>query len=339
MDSTTNNVNNMKEIRRISSLSEIWGEPGTLTRGLWQVGSDLTGLKDAIPVIGVYGVKEGPTLWIQGSIHGDEPNSSWVVTTLSSAIDPNTLRGKLVLLPILNTAAFRARTTPTPVDNVELYRAFPGNKDGSYTNQLAYDIEQEFLKTADYLIDVHSGTAVYFCTDFTSYPGGFKASEVSEQIALATGCSTVVRRMVRTKAENHLMFMYACSRGIPAIMISNGGHRRVEQQFTQPMIDQCLNVMRYLKMLPGDPPTMERSRLLEGIFYSHCKRGGFVFNEAKVGDWLVKDQVIARLYDVFGNEVDVVSCPHERAQLIETGSGVLHPGELVAEFFVPLTSE
>lgn len=339
MFSTDTNASDTKEARRISSLSEIWGEPGTVTRGMWEVGGDLSGLHDAIPIIAVRGATDGPTLWIQGSIHGDEPNSSWVITSLAKEVDPQELKGRLLLVPILNMAAFRDRTTFTPIDNVELYRAFPGRPDGSYTYQLAFAIEQELMKLADYLIDVHSGTAIYFCTDFTSYPGELEASAVSEQMALAAGCPVVVRRLVRTEAENHLMFMYACSQGIPAIMISNGGHRRVEPQFTRPLMDQCLNVMRYIGILPGDFPPIDRSRLLEGIFYTHCKRGGFVFNEVNIGDWVVKDQVLARLYDVFGNEVDVVRCPHEKAQVIETGTGVLHAGELVAEFFVPLNGK
>lgn len=332
----SNQVNNTKEVRRVPSLSDLFSGPGTVTRGLWEAGSDNVGLRDVIPVIAIEGIKDGPTLWVQGSIHGDEPNSSWVVTSLTKEVEPNSFNGRLVLLPILNMAAFRARVTPTPVDNVELYRAFPGNPNGSYTYQLANEIEQELLKTANYLIDVHSGTSIHFCTDFTSYPGGLQVSQKAEEIALAAGCPIVVRRNIQTEAEKHIMFVYASAQGIPSIMISNGGHRRVEPEFTQPLVNQCLNVMRYLGMLPGEFPQLDRSRLLQGIFYTFCRKGGFVFNEAQPGDWLVKDQVIARLYDVFGREVDVVRCPHEKAQLIEVATGVLHSGELIGEFFVPL---
>jgi hypothetical protein len=54
------------------------------------------------------------------------------------------------------------------------------------------------------------------------------------------------------------------------------------------------------------------------------------------GDWLEKDQVIACMYNIYGKEVEAVRLLHEKALLIEIASGVLYPGELIAEFFVSM---
>jgi predicted deacylase len=321
----------------VSSLQELDLPRGTVSKGTWQLGGDTTGAMDVIPVIVVQGAEEGPTLWIQGCIHGDEPSAAWVVSSLAREVDPKALKGRLILLPALNVTAFRARQTPTPIDNVDLYRAFPGNPTGSYTYQIAYAIKQDLLNVADAMIDVHAGTSIHVCIEFTSYPGGLKASGKAEAMALVTGSPIVVRRNVQSEAEEHIMFMYACAQGIPSIMISNGGHRRVEPEIFQPLINQCLNVMCHLGMIPGEPVEPDWSKLLEGIYYTFCTEGGFVFNEVKNGDWLEKGQVIARIYNIYGEEVEAVRCPHTKALLIESASGVLYPGELIAEFFVPMS--
>jgi predicted deacylase len=133
------------------------------------------------------------------------------------------------------------------------------------------------------------------------------------------------------------MFMYACSQGIPSIMITNEGHRRVEPEIVQPLIRQCLNVMRYLEMIPGEKTRLDRSKILKGVYYSFSTKGGFIFNEVKIGDWLKKDQVISRIYNVFGEETEVIRCPYERALLVVAVSGVLYPGETVAEYFLPMS--
>jgi len=320
----------------VSSLSEVRTEPGTIERGLWHIGSDPSGLSEPIPIIVMNGKEDGPTLWIQGCIHGDEFAAAWAVTSLAREIDPKELKGRLILLPILNISAFRARRGSSPIDNVELYRAFPGSPSGSYTAQIAHAISKELVAIADYMIDVHSGNSIYRCVQFASYPGGMAASAKAEEIALATGSPIVVRRNEWAENEKAIMFMYACSQGIPSVMISVGGHRRIEPQFIQPLIESCKGVMRFIGMIPGEAVALDRSKLLKGIYYIFSTKGGFVLREAENGSWLEKGQIIVRLYNVYGEEVEVIRCPFDKALLIETPDGALYPGELVAELFLPL---
>ena len=42
------------------------------------------------------------------------------------------------------------------------------------------------------------------------------------------------------------------------------------------------------------------------------------------------------MYNIYGKEVEAVRLLHEKALLIEIASGVLYPGELIAEFFVSM---
>jgi len=323
-------------IPRVSTLQELQIDNCKKFKGLWGVGYDTMGIPTEIPFIIIQGENPGPTLWIQGCIDGDEPSAAWTVISLARRVDPKELSGRLILIPVLSVDTFRARSQISLVDGLRLRSSFPGDPNNFRTMQIADAINKEFLKVADYLIDIHSGTSIMFVTEFASFCEGLMASEKSEELALATGSPIVVKASIRSEQDRSMMFINACESGIPAIMITKGGHRRIEPKFFEPLIEQCTNAMRYLGMIPGEAVPIDRSKLLTGIFYSYCTRGGFIFYEVGPGDWLVKDQVVARIYDVFGNEVEIVKCPHKRAILLETATGVLNSGELIAEYFIPI---
>ena len=74
-----------------------------------------------LPVIVVAGKKEGPVLWINGTVHGDELNGSYAAWELSGEIDPEQLSGTLATpSPLSAGTRFRPSTTWTWT------RRFPG---------------------------------------------------------------------------------------------------------------------------------------------------------------------------------------------------------------------
>ncbi|GAH37702.1 unnamed protein product, partial [marine sediment metagenome] len=186
-----------------------------------------------------------------------------------------------------------------------------------------------------YLIDIHAGTSTYFCTEFASYPIGLAASKKSESMAVASGSPLIVGREVRNEKEKNAMFMHVCSKGIPSMMISNGGHRQLNSEIVDPLVKRCLNVLKHLKMISGEIEKNKKSKLLKGIFYLFCNTGGFVINEVKIGDFIKENQTIARLYNIYGEEIEIIKSPYKEAYLIETADGVVNQGELIAELFIP----
>jgi hypothetical protein len=85
----------------------------------------------------------------------------------------------------------------------------------------------------------------------------------------------------------------ASTRGKPSITAEAGYAGRVETDDLTALINGCLNVMRYLKMLPGAPAMVEHPVWIEkvvtlaseqtGIFYPAVKRGTYVEQGMKVG--------------------------------------------------------
>lgn len=84
-------------------------------------------LGPTLPVHVLVGPSPGPTALIQGGIHGDEIAGVHALEELlESAIRPE--RGRLIIIPTMNRAAYRARQRTAP-DGLDLNRCFPGNAD------------------------------------------------------------------------------------------------------------------------------------------------------------------------------------------------------------------
>ncbi|MEM6961602.1 MAG: succinylglutamate desuccinylase/aspartoacylase family protein [Myxococcota bacterium] len=70
---------------------------------------------------------EGPTLWFQGGIHGDEVAGVHALCEfLEDGIRP--ARGKLIICPLMNAPAYRAKSRRAP-GGLDLNRCFPGNSE------------------------------------------------------------------------------------------------------------------------------------------------------------------------------------------------------------------
>lgn len=111
-----------------------------------------------LSMVELLGEEDGPTIGISASVHGNENAGSQAILDLFRAIKDQPLKGRIVLLPVANPRAFAVNHRFTPLDELNLNREFPGDPSGTYTQQLAHAMTEEFLSKIDVHIDLHSGT-------------------------------------------------------------------------------------------------------------------------------------------------------------------------------------
>src|SRR6185503_10512476 len=112
----------------------------------------------SIPVIVAHGARPGPVLAIVSGAHGTEYASIIAVERLIGAIDPATLAGTVILVPLVNRASFDQKVVHVnPVDGKSMNRFYPGRSDGSQTERASYLITKEVVERCDHLIDLHGG--------------------------------------------------------------------------------------------------------------------------------------------------------------------------------------
>lgn len=118
----------------------------------------------------------GPTALLTGANHGDEYEGPIALQALAHELDPAQIRGRVIIVPFMNYPAFRAGTRVSPIDGVNLNRAFPGAPDGTSTRKIADYFNDTLVPMADLVVDFHSGGKTldflpFACAHYLDDPG------------------------------------------------------------------------------------------------------------------------------------------------------------------------
>jgi predicted deacylase len=112
----------------------------------------------AIPIpIAVIGNGSGPTVLMTGGNHGDEYEGPITLGRLIRELEPGEIQGRLIILPALNAPASLAGKRTSPIDGKNFNRCFPGDPEGTATEQIAYYVNDVLFPLADAFMDLHSG--------------------------------------------------------------------------------------------------------------------------------------------------------------------------------------
>lgn len=100
---------------------------------------------------------KGPSVLVLGGNHGDEYQGQIAIMNLARELTPRMVSGRIILIPSLNFPAARAATRLSPLDGMNLNRAFPGEPEGPITSQIAHYLTTQIFPLSDVVIDIHSG--------------------------------------------------------------------------------------------------------------------------------------------------------------------------------------
>ena len=99
----------------------------------------------------------GPTLLTMSGNHGDEYEGQVANTKLIRRLEARDLKGRVIVLPAANFPAAMNGTRTSPIDQGNLNRTFPGDRDGTPTWMISHFIETVLFPLADVVLDIHSG--------------------------------------------------------------------------------------------------------------------------------------------------------------------------------------
>lgn len=113
-----------------------------------------------IPTTLIRGAQEGVgmTLLITAQIHAGEYNGTAAAMRLARKIDPQKLRGNVILMHCVNTEGFwRQAPRFLPQDHTDLNADYPGNESGTIGQQIAAWFVKEIFPAVDFIADLHGG--------------------------------------------------------------------------------------------------------------------------------------------------------------------------------------
>jgi predicted deacylase len=284
---------------------------GTVGRGAIEVpaGADAA---LSIPVAVVNGAKPGPVLAVVSGAHGTEYASIIAVERLIQQLDPQAVRGTVILVPLVNVPSFEQKIAHVnPIDGKSMNRFYPGKADGTQTERASLAMTKEVVEKSDHLIDLHGGDIDESLRPYSYWTktGNEKQDAISREMVLAFGLDTIIISADRPKdpAASRYLENTASTRGKPSITAEAGHAGTVDAGDVKALVDGCVNVMRYLKMMDGPPAMVESPVWIEriasitsdvnGIFYPLVTRGTYVQKGMKVGyvtDYLGKTLLEAR---------------------------------------------
>ena len=229
-----------------------------------------------VPFSIIRGATAGPTLALIGGTHGSEVAPIVALQRLRADVDPAQLKGTLLIVHVANMPSFLGRTIYySPIDGKNLNRVYPGKADGTSSERIAYAITNEIIQRSDYLVDMHAGDGNESLRPYSYWSNlgiNPKVDSIAKDLALAWGHERIVVDNDRPKDVNASVYTQntAQLRGKPAITTETGWLGEPNELMVQRNVAGAMNVMRYLRMLPG--PAMPRVFLVRLMDDDPAKR-------------------------------------------------------------------
>lgn len=285
-------------------------EPGSIARGAIPVLMLAGGSPVEIPVAIINGTKPGPVLWINGAIHGDEPEGPLCCQHLLKEVKPEELSGTLVLVPVINVPAYEAASRGNPLDTFshDMNRIYPGRENGYFSERIAWAHSVWMRKVADLEISIHSGGAHSYLAEAMFVDERPESVELGTAMGPGWGCI-----MSSPNPKGNPMAVMA-EEGKVGITVELGGRSatspRAFAEVGRKLADAVINVLRHYKMLPGearyDPNRTKGSQ--EALL---APASGLFLPEPDIEFLkpMKAGQRIARIANLFGDELATLSAP------------------------------
>jgi uncharacterized protein len=252
-----------------------------------------------LPLKVARGSEDGPVLWVDNAVHGDELEGTvalWKVFDLLRKVE---LKGTIVAALIVNASAFHAMRRTSPIDDVDVNRIFPGDPEGSFTHQWAHRYKSLVETHATHYVNLHGGGNWHLVPHYAIHRSGDSdAARVSREMARVASPNIVwdsADVWLNKSLANLLM-----QQGIPSTIVEAGGEGKIQKHNVEAHFTSITNIMKCLGMIPGTPDVAKKHTIVGTADFFYAPMGGLWVSDRQPGDLLHKGDVVGTLYDSYG---------------------------------------
>ena len=242
----------------------------------------------------------GPTLLLMAGSHGDEYEGQAILTRLIQTLDVGRISGRLIVLPAANLPAAMAGTRVSPLDEGNLNRSFPGDAEGTITQQIAYWIEHALLPGFDYAFDFHSGGSSLTYIPSALAPRHQDAARMEKVMGLLKAFGAPVSYISAAPQGGGRTFTSATYRqGVVGMGTELGGGGLVTPGSLKVAEDGMRRVLAHVGLLQGPVPAPTQTRFTEiggDDYYVYATDGGLFEPLVELGDEVKADQPAGRIH-------------------------------------------
>ena len=293
-----------------------------------------------LPLILINGVRPGPRLYIGAGIHGDEVNGIALVTRALAQVDASALCGSIVCVPVQQPLALQAdhrlplaQYLKSPLDQMpaDAWTCFPGDAEGNIAQVMAATLFR-MITRCDVALDVHTPTRGGKYVPIAILPHHAMGAHAAraEEMAHLLGSGWIVRGERGMYVSPGILCVEATRAGVPCFTFEIGEGGRLDMEFVETGTQCVLNLLRGLGMIAGERVEPAATHVMHDFLGIRATQGGVLVTEARLGEAVSKGQLLCRIFDVFGDEVEAVVAPADGLFVRATTLGTVSRGERVA---------
>jgi predicted deacylase len=314
--------------------------PGTMARQRVPIGEALDGSPVTLPVVVARGRTDGPTLYLQAGLHGDELTGIDICRRVLATLDPAAMHGTLACVPLANPPAHRSRSRGARQEErgpIDANRVFPGAAGGLFTERIVHALFSEFILAADFTLDLHSALdgctiAPFVYIDPDDDETGTLA--LRERLGRMFGTPYLYYKgrgqKLGTSDMSRALRAQADAHGKASFSAEMGESTRVTAEYVPLGVRGVLNVLRALGILDGDAEPTDEPRRFRTIGLAHASRGGGLRWRVALRDEVRAGQPMADVVDSFGDLVEVIESPIDGFLLRQMLFGAVGTGAEIA---------
>lgn len=277
--------------------------PGETLQVPWYASDSFTGLAEPTPVLVAHGAEPGPVLCLTAAVHGDELNGIEMVRRLLYEVEPASMKGTLVGVPIVNLFGFRQGSRYLP-DRRDLNRHFPGDPEGSTASRIAHSLFENIIRRCDALVDLHTGS--FHRTNLPQLRADMSHDAVAE---LTKGFGATV--VLNSTPPGGTLRGAATAAGVPTVTLEAGEPMRFQQEEVEHGVRALRSLLNRMGMVKrfslwGDP---------QPIYYeSHWVRadnGGILTSRVDIGQNVTEGALLGTVTDPITNRRSEIHSPYD----------------------------
>lgn len=303
-------------------------EPGARRDLAPPASESYTGDRTTLPMAVLNGVADGPRVFVTAAVHGDELNGIATCRRLLDRLDPATLRGLLVVVPIANVLGAQLNSRYLP-DRRDLNRSFPGSRSGSMAARIARLLIDEVIDGSDIGIDLHTAAS-----HRTNHPQ--VRLDTTDEVALDAAVAFGAPFVLDAKLRPGSLRAAAGDLGVPVLIFEGGGPSRFDPDPIDVAERGILRVLHRLGMVDEAPaPAHAHPMVLHESRWLRADRGGILELHVRPGELVEAGQPLWDTVSPLGEERAVHEATEQAYVIGATTLPLVQPGQAIVHLALP----
>ena len=279
----------------------------------------------------------GPTVFLMAGNHGDEYEGQIALAKLVRELEPDQVKGRVIILPASNLPAAMDGARVSPIDQGNLNRAFPGDPHGTPTFAIAHYIDTILDPMADFHHDLHSGGSSLRYVPFCSMRKSGDAALDARSMAALTAFDAPLSLVWAYVPENRLAGAAAARRGLVSLGGEFGGGGDVNRASLAMLERGVRNFLRFCGVMgeataPDKPRGTRLMEVSSREHYVYATEAGLLEPSVDLGADVRKGQLAGLVHFVDNPAREPVPCHFRRDGMVvcQRHFGRVERGDCVA---------